>query len=60
LQFFCQRSKNEVTHLIAGPGIAICDECLGDLSVILAEQHSDWREAQIARLSKLGPPPITN
>jgi hypothetical protein len=52
--------KKRRDTLLAGPGIAICDECLGDLSVILAEQHSDWREAQIARLSKLGPPPITN
>ena len=51
---WCQRSGGAVKHLLAGPGIAICDECLSDLSAILVEQHSDWRDAQIARLSKSG------
>jgi hypothetical protein len=51
---FCRRAKDDVKHLLAGPGVAVCDECLGDLSAILAEQHSDWRDAQIERLSKLG------
>ena len=53
---FCRRCKDDVKHLLAGPGIAICDECLGDLSAILAEQQSDWRDAQIERLSKLKQP----
>jgi hypothetical protein len=41
----CQRSKDDVKHLLAGPSMAICDECPGDLSAILAEEHSDWRDA---------------
>jgi ATP-dependent Clp protease ATP-binding subunit ClpX len=53
---WCQRSKDDVKHLLAGPGIAVCDECLGELSAILAEENSDWRDAQIERLSKLGQP----
>ena len=51
---WCQRSQDDVKHLLAGPGIAVCDECLGELSAILAERHSEWREVQIERLSKLG------
>jgi hypothetical protein len=30
------------------------DKCFGDFFVILAEQHSDWRDAQVEQLSKLG------
>jgi ATP-dependent protease Clp ATPase subunit len=50
---WCQRSKDDAKHLLAGPGVAVCEECLGELSAILAERHSDWRDAQIQRLSKL-------
>ena len=51
---FCQRDSDDVEHLLAGPGVAICDECLSDLSATLAEQNSEWRRAQIERLSGLG------
>jgi ATP-dependent protease Clp ATPase subunit len=51
---FYRRSADDVEHLIAGPGVAICDGCLSDLSDIMAEQDSDWRDAQIERLSKSG------
>jgi len=51
---FCRRSRDDGKHLLAGPGVAICDECLGDLSAILAEQHHDWRDALMERLSKSG------
>jgi hypothetical protein len=51
---WCKRSEDDVKYLIAGPGIAICDGCVADLSAILAEERSDWRDAQIERLSKLG------
>jgi ATP-dependent Clp protease ATP-binding subunit ClpX len=50
---FCQRSQDDVKHLIAGPDVAVCDECLGELSAILADKDPEWRSSQIERLSKL-------
>jgi hypothetical protein len=51
---WCQRSSDAVKHLVAGPGLAVCDECLSELSVILATEHRDWGKALMERLSKLG------
>jgi ATP-dependent Clp protease ATP-binding subunit ClpX len=47
---WCSRSQDETKHLLAGPSVAVCDECLGLLTGILAEKHSEWRDAQIERL----------
>lgn len=50
---FCQKSKTEVAKLIAGPGVFICDECVGLCVEILADEASrpndtpavpDWEE----------------
>lgn len=43
---FCLRSATEVNKLIAGPGIYICDECVGKCVDILAQPTST--EAQLA------------
>jgi ATP-dependent Clp protease ATP-binding subunit ClpX len=51
---FCRRSQDDVTVLLAGPGISICDECVSELMAIIAQDHADWRDAQIERLSKIG------
>jgi|tagenome__1003787_1003787.scaffolds.fasta_scaffold20930451_1 ATP-dependent protease Clp ATPase subunit len=51
---FCRRPKDEIKYIVAGPGVAVCDECLGKLSAVMAESHSDWRDGQIERLSKIG------
>jgi ATP-dependent protease Clp ATPase subunit len=53
---FCRRPKDKTKYIFAGPGVAVCDECLGNISAAMAEHHSDWRDAQIERLSKLGQP----
>jgi ATP-dependent protease Clp ATPase subunit len=53
---FCRRSSDDVKHVLAGPDIAVCDECLGELAAILAAENADWRDALIERLSKLGQP----
>jgi|SRR5215472_1149329 len=37
---FCQKSRNEVAKLIAGPGVFICDECVG-LCVDILRIESD-------------------
>ena len=34
---FCQKSRLDVSKLIAGPGVFICDECVGLCVEILAE-----------------------
>ena len=34
---FCGKSKDEVARLIAGPGVFICDECVGLCDQILAD-----------------------
>jgi len=31
-----------------------CDGCVAELMAIIAEDHHDWRDAQIQRLSKIG------
>ena len=37
---FCQKSKDEVAKLIAGPGVLICDQCVGLCVEILAIESS--------------------
>lgn len=37
---FCQKSRHEVFKLIAGPGVFICDECVGLCVEILTEEES--------------------
>jgi len=35
---FCNKDKDAVTKLVAGPGVYICDECVGLCTQIIAEQ----------------------
>ena len=35
---FCGKSQEKVRKLIAGPGVFICDECIGICSNILEEE----------------------
>jgi ribosomal protein L37AE/L43A len=37
---FCGKSQNEVKRLIAGPGVFICNECIGLCEDILQEEYS--------------------
>jgi hypothetical protein len=45
---FCCKDKDSVGKLIAGPGVYICNECVGLCDLILAEQPAGefgaWRE----------------
>lgn len=36
---FCGKAKNEVEHLIAGPSVFICDECVELCVGIIAERQ---------------------
>jgi len=48
---FCAKGRTQVTRLIAGPGIYICDECIA-LCVDIMEEESgpDWHEETNKRL----------
>lgn len=47
---FCSKHKDEVSRLIAGPGVYICDECIDSCYSLVQEQtnkekkdqHQDW------------------
>jgi ATP-dependent Clp protease ATP-binding subunit ClpX len=39
---WCEKGQDEVGHLIAGPGVAICDECLACLTEIMAKEDPAW------------------
>jgi hypothetical protein len=45
---FCVKDKETVAKLIAGPGVYICDECVGLCNLILAEETASefgsWSE----------------
>ena len=50
---FCGKPGDTVTHLIAGPRVMICDECVDTCIAVLAEQDANWREQKIAALVDL-------
>ncbi len=45
---FCTKGKDAVAKLIAGPGVYICNECVGLCDLIIAEGHApefgSWNE----------------
>ncbi len=51
---FCRKDKDSVAKLIAGPGVYICNECVGLCDLILAEQpvgeFGAWHEQPDAEL----------
>jgi ATP-dependent Clp protease ATP-binding subunit ClpX len=50
---FCGRSQDETKHIVAGPDIAICDDCIAELMAILATENAEWRDAHIEKLTKM-------
>jgi ATP-dependent protease Clp ATPase subunit len=38
---FCRKSADEVSKLVAGPRVYICDECVAAASRIMAASHDD-------------------
>jgi len=41
---FCGKSEKDVKRLIAGPGVFICDECVGLCDSLLGHQHAERDE----------------
>ena len=51
---FCQRSNEDLGHLLAGPGVAVCDDCLAHLSTTMAKLRPEWGAALAERITTLG------
>ncbi len=41
---FCGKSQKQVKKLIAGPGVYICDECIGLCNEIMQEELAETNE----------------
>jgi ClpX C4-type zinc finger len=45
---FCRKDKDAVAKLVAGPGVYICDECVGLCNLIIADEPAGefgaWHE----------------
>ena len=50
---FCGRTVDQVTHLIEGPELFICDICVDACIDTLAVKDHGWRERQIDYLLRL-------
>jgi ATP-dependent protease Clp ATPase subunit len=50
---FCDRTVDQVRHLIQGPELAICDICVDACIDTLATKDVGWRERQIDYLLRL-------
>ena len=48
---FCKKSQHEVESLIAGPSVAICNECV-ELCVDILATKQPWRDRMIADLER--------
>jgi ATP-dependent Clp protease ATP-binding subunit ClpX len=42
---FCGRSEHEVTNLVAGPWVYICDACIDRCSAIIAAERTGGARA---------------
>ena len=47
---FCGKSQKQVRKLIAGPGVYICDECIGVCQEIMEEELASQSTPQLGRL----------
>jgi hypothetical protein len=50
---FCGRTVDQVTHLVQGPDLFICDICVDACVDTLATKDHGWRERQIDYLLRL-------
>ena len=49
---FCGKSEHEVGRLVAGAGVAICDECVALCVDIIAEERSKDARLEVTHLPK--------
>ena len=52
---FCRKSRRDVKRLVAGPGVSICDECVGLCAQVITEeaQSKEPEQWSLATLSML-------
>ncbi|MBN8249006.1 MAG: ATP-dependent Clp protease ATP-binding subunit ClpX [Verrucomicrobia bacterium] len=48
---FCGKSRSEVKKLIAGPGVYICDACVGVCQNVLSKEFRDDSQRDVRRLN---------
>lgn len=48
---FCKKSQHEISKLIAGPKVFICDECIEMCNEIIAEEAFEFAKAGPAKLA---------
>ncbi len=46
---FCGRSESRVERLVAGPGVYICDKCVGLCNEIIEEWRAEEQAARSGR-----------
>lgn len=57
---FCGKSRREVMKLVAGPGVYVCDECVGLCNQILDDEHHEhdrrsfFADAILVQVAHLG------
>jgi len=49
---FCGKDQDQVKRLIAGPGVYICDECIGLCSDILEDEESEEKVEELKDIPK--------
>ena len=49
---FCGKSEHEVHKLVAGAGVAICDECIGLCVQIINEENAKDARLEVMKLPK--------
>ncbi len=57
---FCGKAQNEVKKLIAGPGVFICEECVGLCKTIIDKEIQESTRKQISKMRVLKPLEIKN
>jgi ATP-dependent Clp protease ATP-binding subunit ClpX len=53
---FCGKSEREVDHMVAGPHVQICDECVDLCTSIVKEDRREARKSKRARVVSLPEP----
>ena len=51
---FCGKAQEQVKRLVAGPGVYICDECVGLCNEIIGEEFDEF--AHLQEMSELPKP----
>jgi ATP-dependent Clp protease ATP-binding subunit ClpX len=48
---FCGKTSAEVGRILAGPSVAVCDECIVLSAEIAGDGRSDWCDSLITRIT---------